>query len=221
MSRLEFMESATASIKLRRDAQRNRDKIVAAARELFTERGIDISLDDIARHAGVGVATAYRHFPEKEQLIDAVFADQLARTVALAEKAVAKKRAWDGLVLWLTGVTEMQAADAGLRTLMKSRSRGGAHARQAHQQLAQMLDDLLRRARAEGDLRRDFALSDIGVCNYMLAEAIDLTDPVAPGTWRRYLGLLLDGMRVSRKGPSRPGAPALPRELIERALMKD
>ncbi|HEY7631313.1 MAG TPA: helix-turn-helix domain-containing protein [Thermoleophilaceae bacterium] len=212
------MEGTKVSPKLRRDAQRNRDKLVAAAREVFTERGIDVSLDDIARHAGVGVATAYRHFPEKEQLIDAVAADALARTVALGEEAVAYERAWDGLVFWLTSLTEMQASDAGLRALMKSRSRGADRAHDAHEQIAARLMELTERARAEGDLRSDFELSDIGVVNYMLSTAIDLTDEVQPGTWRRYLGLLLDGMRASRDAPSKSNAPALSVEQIERAL---
>jgi AcrR family transcriptional regulator len=212
------MGATEATPKLRRDAQRNHDKIVAAARELFTKRGIDISLDDIARHAGVGVATAYRHFPDKDQLVDAVFADAMARTVALAEDAAARERAWDGLVTWLENVGEMQAADTGLRTLMKSHSRGGAHAQRAHDQIAQKLTELLERAIAEGDLRADLELSDLGACIYMLSAAIDLTDPVVPGTWRRYLDLLLDGMRSSRSGPCAPQARALSREEMERAM---
>lgn len=214
------MEATEATPKLRRDAQRNHDKIVEAARELFAKRGLDISLDDIARQAGVGVATAYRHFPEKDQLIDAVFSHAMAQTVALAEEAAAQKRAWDGLVMWLVSVGEMQAADAGLRTLMKSRSRGAEHARRAHDQITQKLTELVKRAIAEGDLRDDLELSDLGACIYMLSAAIDLTDPVVPGTWRRYLDLLLDGMRSSRKKPSPLAARALTREEVERAMKK-
>jgi AcrR family transcriptional regulator len=204
--------------KLRRDAQRNRDKLVEAARNLFIQRGIDVSLDDIARDAGVGVATAYRHFPEKEQLIDAVASDALSRTVELAQQAAAHERAWDGLVFWLTGVTEMQAVDAGLRALLKSRSRGADRAQEAHDKLSKALTQLIRRARAEGDLRDDLELSDIAVFNYMLSAAIDLTDEIKPGAWRRYLGLLLDGMRASRDAPSKPAAAALTRAQMERAL---
>jgi AcrR family transcriptional regulator len=203
---------------LRRDAQRNRGKIVAAAQELFPQRGIDISLDDIARQAGVGVATAYRHFPQKDQLIDAVFADRMARTVALAKEAAGYTRAWDGLVMWLESVTEMQAGDAGLRALMKSRVRGGEHAQQAHDQIARSLTTLIKRAIAEGDLREDFELSDIGTINHMLGAAIDLTDPVVPGSWRRYLAVVLDGMRSAREQPSKPAVRALTRKEIERAM---
>jgi hypothetical protein len=145
----------------------------------------------------------------------------MARTVELTEEAVAQERAWDGLVLWLTRITEMQAGDAGLRALMKSRSRGGEHAQQAHEQIADGLAKLLRRARAEGDLRKDFELSDIGVVNFMLAVAVDVTEAEQSGNWRRYLALVLDGMRSSRSAPSRLGARALSREQIERAMQKD
>jgi AcrR family transcriptional regulator len=214
------VEASSLSPKLRRDAQRNHERIVEAARELFPQRGIDISLDDIARHAGVGVATAYRHFPDKDELIDAVFADAMAATVELAANAAAQERAWDGLVLWFTSVAEMQAADAGLRALMRSRARGGRRAREAHDQIAESLTALIRRARSQGDLRRDFELSDVAVAGYTLGAVIELTARAAPDTWRSYLGLILDGMRSSRAQPSKLRASALSRDEIERVLMK-
>lgn len=212
------VEPADAVRKLRRDAQRNHDKIVEAARELFPQRGIDISLDDIARHAGVGVATAYRHFPEKDQLVDAVFADTMARMVELAEKAAAQERAWDGFVDWMAQVTELQARDAGVRALMRYRSRGGERAQAAHERISEALVSLVERARSEGDLRRDFEISDLAVLYYMLGAAIDVTEETRPGTWRRYLSLLLDGLRSSGEQRSKFPVPALTRDEIERAL---
>jgi AcrR family transcriptional regulator len=213
------VKSPETARKLRRDAQRNHDKIVEAARELFPKRGIDISLDDIARHAGVGVATAYRHFPEKDQLVDAVFADTMARLVELAEEAAAQDRAWDGFVAWMTEVTGLQAGDAGVRALMRYRSRGGERAQAAHERISEALISLVERARSEGDLRRDFEISDLAALYYMLGAAIDITEDVRPGTWRRYLDLLLDGLRSSPERRSKLSAPALTRDEIERALM--
>jgi AcrR family transcriptional regulator len=207
-----------AARKLRRDAQRNHEKIVEAARELFPKRGIDISLDDIARHAGVGVATAYRHFPEKDQLVDAVFADTMARMVEAAERAAAAERAWDGFVSWMAEITELQAADAGVRALMRYRSRGGERAQAAHERISEALVSLVARARSEGDLRRDFEISDLAVLYYMLGAAIDVTESTRPGTWRRYLDLLLDGVRSSSERRSTLPVPALTRDEIERAL---
>ena len=214
------MEAAPSSPKLRRDAQRNRDKIVEAARRLFSQRGLGVSLDDIAREAGVGVATAYRHFPAKDPLIDAVVADLLTRFVALGEEALAMERAWDGLVHWLTTATEMQAVNAGLSAVMKSHLRGGESTQRAHEQIGEQVGELVRRAHAQGDLRRDFELSDIPALNHMLGAAVDLSEQVAPGTWRRHLGLLLDGMRRSRERPSKLGAPPLTIEQMEQALEK-
>jgi AcrR family transcriptional regulator len=86
---------------LRRDAERNRQRILAAAGELFAERGLSVTLDDIARHAGVGVGTVYRRFPDKNELIDALFEDRLKALCAAAEAALASDDPWDGLVLFL------------------------------------------------------------------------------------------------------------------------
>ena len=89
----------TAPRPLRKDAERNRERILAAARELFAEQGLTVTLDDIARHAGVGVGTVYRRFPDKEQLIDALFEDRLGEIAAVAtesaeiERPVARARA--------------------------------------------------------------------------------------------------------------------------------
>src|ERR1043166_6338645 len=83
---------------LRVDAARNRERILAAASEVFADRGLDVSLDDIARHAGVGVGTVYRRFPTKEALIEALFDSHLAQLEALAENAVSYADSWDGLV---------------------------------------------------------------------------------------------------------------------------
>jgi AcrR family transcriptional regulator len=89
---------AVAGRPLRRDAARNRQRILRAAAEVFTEHGLQASLDDVARHAGVGVGTVYRRFPDKEALAEALFEERLAALVGLAEQALAEPDAWVGLV---------------------------------------------------------------------------------------------------------------------------
>jgi len=116
--------------------------------------------------------------------------------------------------------TEMQAVNAGLSAVMKSHLRGGESTQRAHEQIGEQVGELVRRAHAQGDLRRDFELSDIPALNHMLGAAVDLSEQVAPGTWRRHLGLLLDGMRRSRERPSKLGAPPLTIEQMEQALEK-
>ena len=109
---------------LRRDAQRNRQRILAAARREFAERGLDVSMDDIARAAGVGVGTVYRRFPDKEQLIDALFEDRMAEMVELVERCLAIEDPWDGFVTFLAEMCGRQSADRGLKELLLSTSRG-------------------------------------------------------------------------------------------------
>src|SRR5580693_10527725 len=98
---------------LRGDAQRNRERLLAAARELFAERGVEVAMADIARHAGVSNGTLYNRFPTREDLIEAVFIDRLETMVALAAHALANDDPWRGLVGYLTAVCELQAADRG------------------------------------------------------------------------------------------------------------
>src|SRR3954471_24303008 len=93
---------------LRRDAERNRQRILAAAGELSTERGLRVTLDDIAHHAGVGVGTVYRRFPDKEVLIDALFEQRLERMRATAEQALADPDPWNGLVRFFERGCELQ-----------------------------------------------------------------------------------------------------------------
>ncbi|WP_435827485.1 TetR/AcrR family transcriptional regulator [Actinoplanes philippinensis] len=100
---------------LRRDAQRNRERIIEAAGEVFATRGFAATLDDVAHHAGVGVGTVYRRFPTKEELIDAVFTDRLEDLVTLAEEALTAPSAWEGLTGFLRTSARWHAADRGLR----------------------------------------------------------------------------------------------------------
>src|SRR5690242_16787206 len=86
---------------LRADAERNRQRLLDAARELFAERGLEVTLDDIAERAGVGVGTAYRRFASKDDLIDALFEQELAGIVEIADAAAAHEDAWEGLVYWM------------------------------------------------------------------------------------------------------------------------
>src|SRR5881398_821309 len=108
---------------LRRDAERNRQRILQAAREVFAERGLGVTLDEIARWAGVGVGTVYRRFADKESLIDALFEDGIGEVVALAEDALDYEDSWAGFVHWFEGFVAMQAQDRGLKEVLLS-SRG-------------------------------------------------------------------------------------------------
>ncbi len=103
---------------LRRDAARNRERLLVAARELFADHGFEVTLDDVARHAGVGVGTAYRRFANKGELLDALFAEQTAEMAAAADTALADPDPWHGLVTYLETSLALQLRDKGLAQIV-------------------------------------------------------------------------------------------------------
>ncbi|MCM4084923.1 TetR/AcrR family transcriptional regulator [Paractinoplanes hotanensis] len=179
--------------RLRADAQRNRTALLAAAREVFGEHGLDASLDEIARRAGVGNATLYRRFPTRRDLIAEVFAGQMTGYVDLAETALAEPDPWAAFVTYLTRLFEIQATDRGLSELLVT-SGFDDDAR-----LAELLataqrgaTQVIRRAQSAGRLRADFTRQDISLL--MRANAGVLRSSADPGAWRRQLALVLDGL---------------------------
>src|SRR3954465_14930674 len=96
---------------LRADAERNRQRLLQAAGELFAQRGTGVGLDEIAHHAGVGVGTAYRRFPCKADLIEAIFEERIAGLTAAAEAGLAEADPWQGLVTWMERSVELHATD--------------------------------------------------------------------------------------------------------------
>src|SRR3982074_3482909 len=119
--------ATTSERPLRRDAERNRQRILDPAGALFAERGLGVSLDDIARHAGVGVGTVYRRFPDKEQLIDALFEDRLGEILAVATPRPRRSAPGEALVHFLEGSMELQVEDRALKELLLGTTT--AHAR--------------------------------------------------------------------------------------------
>ncbi len=183
---------------LRRDAERNRGLILDSARALFAERGLAVSLDEIARHAGVGVGTVYRRFPSREQLIDALFQERLAEIVALAEDALAGDDPWLGLTGFIERALERQAADRGLKELILGTGEGRDRVTRFRARMLPLATELVRRAQAAGSLREDFSPRDIPLMQIMLGAIVDAAQPTRPDLWRRYLALTLDGMRADR-----------------------
>jgi AcrR family transcriptional regulator len=180
---------------LRADAERNRQRILAAAAELFTERGLEPSLDDVARHAGVGVGTVYRRFPDKASLADALFDERIDALVAMAEQAQAEPDAWAALVSFFENSAEMLASDRGLRQILMFAAQGNDRVICARDRMRPAIDSLLKRAQADGQVRADLAATDIPIIEFMLAAVSEYARQVRPGIWRRYLALILDALR--------------------------
>ena len=186
---------------LRADAERNRRRLLDAASELFAQKGLSVGREEIARHAGVGVATAYRHFPDKPQLIDALFADHVARLVARAEAALAEDDAWEGLAGFLDDAVEINATNRAVKELVFGGADGAGLVDRARFQLAPIVNQLLLRAQASGDVRADVTVTDMPLIQLMLSSLGELGGPYAAGIWRRYVGIVLDGLRTPDPRP--------------------
>ncbi|HEX4108469.1 MAG TPA: helix-turn-helix domain-containing protein [Solirubrobacteraceae bacterium] len=185
---------STTERPLRRDAERNRMRILEAAAELFTERGLDVTLNDIAHHAGVGVGTVYRRFPDKEQLIDALFEERLGQLVELADLAQRDPDPMSGLRGFLERALELQAADRGLKELLLATSRGREQIGRLRGAIVPRVGEVVERARAAGMLRPDIASTDMPIVQLMVGAVIDCCRDLEPELWRRYLAIVLDGM---------------------------
>ena len=203
---------------LRRDAERNRQRILEAARRGFAERGLGITLDEIARLAGVGVGTVYRRFPNKELLIDALFEERIGEVAAVAEAALRDDDGWRGLRTFLTGAITLLAADRGLRELMLGSSRTPERILQARSQIKPVVERLVARAQAQGALRDDVRAPDIPLILMMVDRVADTTRDAAPDMWRRALELILDGLAARRDTASALPAPALEDEQLDVAI---
>jgi AcrR family transcriptional regulator len=204
--------------RLRKDAELNRLRILAAAREVFRDRGVAATLNDVAHHAGLGVGTVYRRFSDKEELVDALFADMVNTVEAYTREALEHEDAWTGLVTALEQVCEIQALDRGLREVMLGTGRGPQRQAQMATRVAPLVDQLVDKAQEQGTLRPDLLPSDLPVVQLMVAAVTDHTGQ--PELWRRYLALLVDGMRACPARPSTvlPAPPGL-QNPVQQALV--
>ena len=206
---------------LRRDAELNRQRILRAAAEVFTQRGLDATLDDVARQAGVGVGTVYRRFPDKETLVAELFQDRIDAMVAVAEDAYAAPDPWQALVTFLEYAAATMAGDLGLRQLMMFATYGGDRVWYARQRNAPLVTKLVERAQAAGQLRSDLRPTDIPFIVFVLTDAAQFARRVNPDIWRRYLTLILDGLRPGREGVSPLPVPALRPDEFEMTMRQN
>ncbi|WP_327176062.1 TetR/AcrR family transcriptional regulator [Streptomyces sp. NBC_01335] len=192
----------------RRDALRNRKLLRDTAREVFAEEGLDAPLDVIARRAGVGNATLYRHFPTRAALVDEVFRDALAETMEAGERARAADDAWRALGQYLRTVFAGLAADRGTNDLMTTNLEGVPSLEAVHAHNRGTIDVLIRRGQEQGAIRPDLLTEDLLFSLAALGRAVPALTAAAPDAWLRPLALLLDGLRAG------PAADALPAQAL-------
>jgi AcrR family transcriptional regulator len=203
---------------LRKDAALNRERLLTAASDLFAAHGLNVTLNDIAHHAGVGVGTAYRCFPNKEAVIDALFEQQLRDMAAVADQALQDPDAWHGLVTFLERSLDMQFGDRGLNEIMNAPILGLDRIRAARDRIAPLITKLVERAVRDGAVRPDLDQSDLIFIQLGLSAIMDTTRAIAPDLYRRYLTLVLDGIRTGRGSFTPLPSPALTAAQTHRAM---
>ncbi|WP_320774366.1 helix-turn-helix domain-containing protein [Streptomyces sp. CRN 30] len=197
-------EAGAVGAGLRADARRNRRRILAAAREVFAEHGIDAPMATVARRAGVGVATLYRRFPTRDDLVDAAFAHQLDTCARVLAEAVADPDPWHGFQRLFETICRLQQEERGFPAAFVAAfpDRSKDHTR-ARALAERQLMTLIRRAQAAGALRSDFHPSDLGVV--LLAHCGLVTALPGDGAAsRRLVAYLLEAFRAH---PARGALP--------------
>ncbi|MER6526169.1 TetR/AcrR family transcriptional regulator [Streptomyces sp. NPDC001508] len=192
-------QKPTAAAPVRADAQRNAERVLAAARRAVAAHGLEVSFHEIAREAGVGVGTVYRRYPEREQLMAAVLRDILGELTATARRALEAEGAWDGFVLLFGDLTLRSAQNAGLSSSLGQH--GGPAIAAQRRQLLDLARLVVERAQGAGSLRRDLTWQDVlQLTQAATASGCALGLEPAPARSRQTtLAVLLDGLRTDAR----------------------
>ena len=188
--------AAPVAVKQRADARRNRKRILAAAREQFSEHGLDVHIEQIARAAGVGVGTIYRHFPNKEDLLQALVDERFAYFAEVARAALDDPDPWNGFCTMMRESARVTAEDRAVSEAMDQQS-GLCNCAAEKVGLDELADRLIEGAKATGAMRADFTVDDIPsvMCGLGRATA-SREDGPPPMSWERYLEVILAGLRA-------------------------
>jgi AcrR family transcriptional regulator len=193
---------------MRADAQRNYDRLLEEARQAFVVHGTDVALEDIARHAGVGIGTLYRHFPDRYALMSAVFEQELDQLSARADELLTADDPAAALTTWLYAVAVQSIPYRGLAVCIMGAT--GARMSACKALLRRSGGALLKRAQDAGEVRADAQISDLIKLTYAIVLATE-TSPDERGLFTRLMSLVVDGMRTRERarGPVSTREPAL------------
>ncbi|WP_328223241.1 MULTISPECIES: TetR/AcrR family transcriptional regulator [unclassified Streptomyces] len=195
--------------RLRADAERNRDLILAAARRLYATEGLGVSMASVAREAGVGKATLGRRFATREELINAVFADRMDAYADAVAEALADPDPWHGFTGYIHAVCAMQAADRGFADVLTMTFPTAKALEARRSESYNGFLELIARARDTGHLREDFVPEDLVILQMANAGVIAATGDAAPDTWHRLVGHMIRSYATSGAPiPPLPEAPA-------------
>ena len=202
---------------LRKDSRRNRAALLIAARAAFAEEGLNAALEGIARRAGLAIGTLYRHFPNRMDLVAAVFAEKRQAWITAAQAAVAMEPAWDGLAYFLERMCELQAGDLAFSDITSMRFANAPRIESASRRAYDLTRRIVELAQAEGSLRPDITAEDLAFVVWALSRVSEATHAIDPHAWRRYLALTLDGFRATAAHPL-PTPPLRPRQVLRAQL---
>lgn len=177
-------------------AQRNRQRILRAAHDVLAESGVDAQMLDIARAADVGVATLYRNFATKEDLLSALLLEYFERAIAVGEEATRVADSWLALSQFLQWVTSLQLDNRAVSQFLAGRITGTPELRRLRYRLYELLADVTGRAQRGGALRADVGVSDLRAALLVIARVSSSESPLADRLVRRLGAILLDGLRA-------------------------
>ena len=190
---------------LRADARRNRERVLTAAQAVFAERGHEAQMDDVARRAGVGVGTVYRHFPTKETLIEALAVDRFERILAAGKAALDVADPWEAVTGALLAGAELTASDRSFTEIVGEVTGPLTLPEPLEAELFATYGELMRRAQEAGALRRDLVLDDIPM--FMCGIGLGARKTHAcPEAWKRHIAIVIDGLRAPNASTPLPGS---------------
>ena len=178
---------------MRADARRNRERVLAAAGEAFSTYGGEAQMDDVARAAGVGVGTVYRHFPTKEALVAELVRRRFETFVGHAREALDEPDPWEAFAGLLRRNAELMARDAAVREAISRTPGSLSAAAREREELLELARRIAERAQQAGVLRQDFSAEDIPMIMCGLSSTMSARSGF---DWRRHLELILDGLRA-------------------------
>jgi len=202
----------TANPALRADAQRNLTRILAAAREVFAEEGVEASIAQVAERAGVGTATIFRRFPTKDHLLAAVIEHRIEEIAETTRRATESKDPAKGLRQLMARAIEIYIHDRGLCESTGTALFDKPRIHELADEVNAGIEALLARGKDAGAVRTDITAADISMLLFAVASAGLKLEPAAPGAWHRYLDVVLDGLRPE-------GARPLSRRVLTRAQL--
>ena len=187
--------TSSATPTMRSDAASNRQRVLVAGARVFSENGVEATLNDVARSAGVGVATVYRNFPNRDALLDGLFQIKLDQLIELADRAAGIDDASTAFDAYLRSVMEAHAMDRGVVPVLMRATQSAQFAEELAVQLGPRVQPLIEAAQVAGSLRDGFTIQDLCLLSAMVGSVADLTRDTQPTLWERYAQMLIDGTR--------------------------